>query len=73
MYCSFGEDSRLGFHIKNDDASRSDSMECRILLIDQSSPELSYKIGKPSFYSRLIKESEELKVYNKLRNVLFWR
>ena len=49
MYCSFGEDSELGFRIENDHACSSNSMECRILLIEQSSPELSYKMGKYTY------------------------
>ena len=65
MHCSFGEDSELGFYIKNDDANSSYSMESRILLINQSSPELSYKISKHPSNCCLAKETEGLKLGEK--------
>ena len=73
MHCSFGEDNEIGFYIRsgyaNGDAyygtTNYNSLECRILLIDQSSPELSYKIGKHPSNCCLAKETEGLKLCEK--------
>ena len=47
MHCAFGEDSELGFIVTRKDSLFTDlSIECRILLIDQSSLESSYEISK---------------------------
>ena len=71
VYCSFGEDGELGFRIKSDqDRFCPCPMECRILLIDQYSPESSYKIGKPSFHCRRITVNDKNQLCEKNQTVI---